>query len=431
MEMILYLFLFILESISCILVFLFIFHASITHSRIRRCIGILIILSWVILILTRYEPCPYIVAIFLCTLLLFSEKWYLMICWYTTYSLILFIFSTCPALFIFTIVNHTLDFRLITRSTSYALLLCVIILCYIMRNKTITFSQFLHTLSFKESFLISGVCFFNFLLSAIFSILFIDTAINAWGQQLALFSMIAIVLVSILILFFYFQLKKNHFILQQNDAMNRMLLQQEKKYYLDLQKNNMDLRAFRHDYNQHLLALHELASVEENSAVYQYVNSLLDFHKKTKIISTNNHVADAVLNYFYSIKEKDTIFDVNGKLGNDLFISDNDLCVLLSNLLKNATAALENAPEDAGQKIMVTLFSNYEYLSIQVINSSMEYSEWELEEIKTTRRTSKYHGFGIPNILAVLQKHQGIIDLSYADGYFTANIYIRNILRKD
>ena len=133
------------------------------------------------------------------------------------------------------------------------------------------------------------------------------------------------------------------------------------------------------------------------------------------------------MNYFYSKKNKKTVFNVEGKLEQDLFISDNDLCTILSNLLKNATEALENIPLENEPKIMLTLFSNKEYLSIKVINSSKEYGEKELTELKTTKRNTKDHGFGIPNILATLQKYKGIIDFSYADGYFTANVYIRNL----
>lgn len=83
---------------------------------------------------------------------------------------------------------------------------------------------------------------------------------------------------------------------------------------------------------------------------------------------------------------------------------------------------MENEPE-----IMLILFSNGEYLSIQVINSSKEYSEKEIAELKTTKRNTKNHGFGIPNIRAVLQKYKGMIDFSYANGYFTTNVYIRNL----
>lgn len=418
---------FFIEALSYVLVFRFILHSRVTHSLIRRCAGVAVILLWSVLILTEHAPCPYIVGILICLLLLYAEKWYFMLCWYTAYSLLLLVFSSYITCFIYITAARRIDIHLISRYTSFAIVLFIVALCCIIWDKTITFSEFLRTISVKESILVAFVCFMNFILSGISSILFVQDTMNTLGRQVILIAILSIVFMSIVILYCYFRLKRYHFLLQQNDSMNRMLLQQEKQYYMELQKKNMDIRAFRHDYNQHILALHELASAKEDTAVYQYIDSMMEFQERSSIISTNHIIADAIVNYFYSKKKEKTVFHVEGKLQQDLFISDNDLCTILSNLLKNATAALENAPEDAGQKIMLTLFSNNEYLSIQVINSSREYSEKELAELKTTKRISKNHGFGIPNILAVLQKYRGIIDFSYANDCFTADVYIRNL----
>lgn len=425
--MILHLFTFFMETLSYILIFRFVLHSPITHSLIRRCAGVTVILLWSVLIIAEHEPCPYIIGILVCLLLLYSEKWYFMICWYTVYSLTLLISSSYITFFIYITVNRRINFRPTLQYTSLAVLVLIVVLCCIIQNKAIAFSEFLHTISVKESLLVAIVCFMNFILSGCSSILFIQDTINTLGRQLILFAILSIILMSMLILYFYFRLKRYHFLLQQSDNMNRMLLKQEEQYYMDLQKKNMDIRAFRHDYNQHILALHELASTREDTAVYQYIDSLMEFQERTNTISTNHIVADAVVNYFYSKKNKKTVFNVEGKLEQDLFISDNDLCTILSNLLKNATEALENIPLENEPKIMLTLFSNKEYLSIKIINSSKEYSEKALTELKTTKRNTKDHGFGIPNILATLQKYKGIIDFSYADGYFTANVYIRNL----
>lgn len=428
----LYLFTFFMETLSYILVFRFVLHSPITHSLIRRCASVTVILLWSVLIITEHEPCPYIVGILVCLLLLYSEKWYFMICWYTVYSLILLISSSYITYFIYITGNRGIDLRLISRYASLAVLVLIVALCCMSRNKAIAFSEFLHTISVKESLLVAMVCFMNYILSGCSSILFIQDTMNTLGRQLILFAILSIVFMSMMILYFYFRLKRYHFLLQQNDNMNRMLLQQEKQYYMDLQKKNMDIRAFRHDFNQHILALHELASAKEDTAVYQYIDRLMEFQERANTISTNHIVADAIVNYFYSNKRETTIFHVEGKLKQDLFISDNDLCTILSNLLKNATEAVEclppeNIPLKNEPKIMLILFSNDEYLSIKVINSSKEYSEKEIAELKTTKRNTENHGFGIPNIRAVLQKYKGLIDFSYADGYFTANVYIQNL----
>ncbi len=428
----LHLFTFFIETFSYIFVFRFVLHSPVTHSLVRRCASLTVILLWSSLIITEHEPCPYIIGILVSLLLLYSEKWFFMICWYTVYSLILLLLSSYLTYFVYITANREIELHLISYYVSPAIVFFITALCCIIRNKTITFSEFLHTISVRESLLVAIVCFMNFILSGISSILFIQDTMNTLGRQLILFAILSIVLMSMLMLYFYFRLKRYHFLLQQNDNMNRMLLQQEKQYYMDLQKKNMDIRAFRHDFNQHILALHELASAKEDTAIYHYIDSLMEFQERANTISTNHIVADAVVNYFYSKKRETTIFHVEGKLKQNLFISDNDLCTILSNLLKNATEAVEclppeNFPLENEPEIMLILFSNGEYLSIQVINSSKEYSEKEIAELKTTKRNTKNHGFGIPNIRAVLQKYKGMIDFSYANGYFTTNVYIRNL----
>lgn len=422
----LYYFAFLAESLSYVLVFRLVLHTPATQSRIRRCAGIIVLLLWYVLSVTGHEPCPYIIAILFCLLLLFAEKWYFMLCWYMAYSLILLVLSSSITYFIYITANYNINFRLISNWVSLGLLLCIIALCCITRDKTLTFSSLLRTISLKESLLFFFICFMNFILTGISSVLFVYNSINTLGRQLILLTVFFIVLMNIGILYFYIHLRQYHSFLKQNDNMNRRLLQQEKEHYMELQRQNMDIRAFRHDYNQHIMALRELAAAKEDNSVCRYIDNLIEYQEQTNIISTNNIVADAVINYFYFRRDNETVFDVKGKLKQDLFISDSDLCIVLSNLLKNASEALERVPMETERKIMMTLFSNDEYLSIQVKNSSIEYSEKELAELKTTKKASVDHGFGIQNIRTALQKYHGIVDFSYENGCFTANIYIQN-----
>ncbi len=54
------------------------------------------------------------------------------------------------------------------------------------------------------------------------------------------------------------------------------------------------------------------------------------------ILSTNNVIADAIINYFYENLPKNTEFKIDGKFLENTFVSNDDLCVRISNLLKNA-----------------------------------------------------------------------------------------------
>ena len=68
---------------------------------------------------------------------------------------------------------------------------------------------------------------------------------------------------TIIILFLYFKLQHYHLALQQTAEHAKKALKLEELHYMDMQQKNKDLRAFRHDYNHHILAMQELAKQKD------------------------------------------------------------------------------------------------------------------------------------------------------------------------
>lgn len=281
----------------------------------------------------------------------------------------------------------------------------------------------------RQNLLIFCITIFDFMIFTV-SALLIDPApsINRGGRILLVLCIIAVVLLSILILIQYFHLKKFNLVLCQNNQMNEQLLQQEEQHYLDIQKKNEDLRAFRHDYNHHISALHALAKEENISALQEYIFTLSNIKENLSFIQTNNVVADTIINYFLEAYSERITFNIEGKFPASLFITNHDLCTLLSNTLKNA---VEAATQTDSPSISLSLFANDEYATLFVQNSSREYTQKELVHLTTTKNDTTNHGFGLRNIEKVVQEYNGTLDLDYDDGTFFTRIYLHNINQDD
>ena len=92
------------------------------------------------------------------------------------------------------------------------------------------------------------------------------------------------------------------------------LLKLEENHFMTLQNKNMDLRAFRHDYNHHIRALQNLVSDSPDKLVH-YIENMAEIKEYTHYISCNSLVADSVVNYYYEeFRNIKAAFQVTGML---------------------------------------------------------------------------------------------------------------------
>lgn len=243
-----------------------------------------------------------------------------------------------------------------------------------------------------------------------------------------------VILTLILLLMFsatfylYLKLKKSKEKLEENSRLQQYQWELEKQHYLDLQKKDQALRKFRHDYKHHMLAMQELAAKKNYDELLTYLNDLSHIQTLTATISTNNPVADAIFNYFNSTKPAHTEFFVDGKFHPHCFVSETHLCILLSNLLKNAMEAIEKCPPSVPHQIFVSLFSNNERLTIQITNTFL-HSQETLDLSGTTKKDSLNHGLGIQNIKDVVKHYNGSIQFSHTNQIFEATIHLGRSLQ--
>lgn len=417
-----------LNFISNYCIFKNILRAKRNMSRLTiTCSSILALMYCLYLFVHNNSVMPFSLVVAVIIYFLFNETWYLKICWLCICSLLLSLFPMLLVLSFCMVTSINIDLMAdYYKYFDLAVLLIIPPITILFRKRVSKYTPLLRTIGFKGYFLIVIVAVIDFFLSSISTLLFTNE-LSMFGRKLIILAIFVTIFMSIVLLALYFRLQHYHFMLQQTNYINQKMLELEKQHYHELRQKNIDLRAFRHDYNSHITAMHGLAADNDLFGLKKYVKQLSDVKEFLHDWNTNHPVADAIVNYFYEHLPAHTTFQQEGKFPEHIFVTDSDLCVVLSNLLKNATEAVGKQPEQDDRKIYILIYANEEYLSITVENTSLPVSQKQLELLTTTKTDTLNHGLGLKNIRTIVKRYQGSLNLQYKDNLFTACAILRNI----
>ncbi len=403
----------------------------ILHAQMRGPLSLLacssLAIIWAVYLLLFSLQIPNTFIILLIALLLFTEKWYFTLCWISVYSLVINICTTIVAYLYFIIfagsINSGHNYSVFT---DCLVILVIFFLLFFLEKKVPSNFSPLEHIHLGGYCLIAFVIIIDFLLSVFSSVLFFMD-LNRFGRHFLIVAIFVTVIMSLAILFLYLRLRHYNILLKQADEVKLKLLQLEEQHYRELQQKTMDLRAFRHDYNFHITAMQGLIAENDTEGLKRYVAALAKNKESVYYISTNHPVGDAIANYFYENKPENSDFYMEGKFPEEIFVDDSDLCIVFSNLLKNAVEALERLPEGCLRKIYVSLFASPEYINLTVENTCDPDQEKDLEELATSKIDTINHGLGLKNVRSVVERYDGRLDLEVRDNIFSAFVLLRNI----
>ena len=205
---------------------------------------------------------------------------------------------------------------------------------------------------------------------------------------------------------------------------DKCLREQTEQYKMVMNKER-ELRRFRHDYNAHMTAISGLLANEEYVKLQEYIKSMGYFREKFNLVNSGNIITDAVFNQYKELCDKDNIeFEISGKLPENFNMAETDLCVLLSNLISNAYEAALKCKDDR-RIISVEIRNSDDDIFIDVSNSVNGEVVFKNGLPVTDKPDRKNHGFGVENILEVVERNGGYIEWKQLDkGRFTAEIML-------
>lgn len=180
-------------------------------------------------------------------------------------------------------------------------------------------------------------------------------------------------------------------------------------------------RKMTHDFRAHLAALSALLEEGKIEEGKRYLAELKARQTERILLVNSHHAAiDAVLNQkAYTAQEWNIDFhcEVNDLSG--VSIPDKDLAVVLGNLLDNALEACQRLSPGQVRWIRVKLLLSREdrQLFLSIENSSLPL-EIKGDILPTTKADPTLHGYGLPNVFAVLKRYNADWTMNCREGVF-------------
>lgn len=195
-------------------------------------------------------------------------------------------------------------------------------------------------------------------------------------------------------------------------------------HYLEVENMYKQVRAWRHDYKNHIQVLKAYAAADDLNSIRSYLDELeCDLSTVDTVIKTGNPMADAILNSKISLaKSKNITVIADAHIPLALTTSDIDLCVIIGNLFDNAIeASLSLPPEKRVIRVYMDMKGTQLYISFTNFTSGKK-----LQKVGRIFRSTKGegHGIGLLRIDDIIDRHSGFISRNSEDGAFTTEILL-------
>lgn len=208
--------------------------------------------------------------------------------------------------------------------------------------------------------------------------------------------------------------------------MERRNLQMQQNYYLELEKNQKQIRKLRHDLNNHLMVVGRLLDSGQRDEAEAYFRKLSDTVLEGSRTFCKNGVVNAVLTAKYDkISEKgiDSFFNIS--IDGILMIDDVSLCTVFANTLDNALEACMKIENEDERWISVKAgYTENGYFSYEITNSKCNEVKMRRERFITDKADPMSHGVGISSVKEIVEKYDGTIDISFTADEFKVVILI-------
>lgn len=260
---------------------------------------------------------------------------------------------------------------------------------------------------------IIGIIIINFCLLAFGGGLFFLSDNDLYKENRVYMEMLGLLIYGCVISFVLFTLytKRVNDKLEQLIETEHRLSDMQKEYYIALLEQEESTRKYRHDLNNHIICLDGLLRKECYSEVHEYIRELKGnlVSIKKRNYATGNEILDILFNHQLAGKEAAVDIGITGYCKRQLNISNVDLCIIVSNLLKNALEELQRGGYEK-KYIRINMKTGKEYFMLVICNPSGICIE--KSGMRTSKTDKRNHGFGIKNVQETVEKNGGSFSLS-------------------
>ena len=208
--------------------------------------------------------------------------------------------------------------------------------------------------------------------------------------------------------------------------MERKNLKLQRDYYEELEQNQLEIRKFRHDINNHFgvaANLLEEGSFEEAKQYFEKISGQVQAKGR---VFCRNSVINAVLNAKYNRALElgtDCFFHI--EIEALMFMEDLDICTILSNTLDNAIEACMQIedPQKRWMSVKARCTENG-YFSYEIRNAKCNKISMKNGKYETGKKDKAIHGIGLQNVEEAVSRYGGTLDIEYGDTEFGVIILV-------
>lgn len=200
----------------------------------------------------------------------------------------------------------------------------------------------------------------------------------------------------------------------------RLMAEQNRKYYEAVEQQSFEIRRLKHDLANHLQTLRTLPHEEAED----YIEELLGSPSLTKTLRyCGDRVVNAVLTAKASVMEQKGItFHVRAELPAELPMEMADVCALFGNALDNAIEAVEKlSPEQRRVNLECRFAKGMFALSAENPCLGAEGKPGAFPP--TTKKEKNLHGYGLRSMERIAEKYGGRLEIRTEEKVFKLFFY--------
>lgn len=232
---------------------------------------------------------------------------------------------------------------------------------------------------------------------------------------------IGLMVVNFLIIYLYNMLAQSYAHKYENDMLKQKIQMYANQLDITLRSED-EVRELRHDMKHHMNEVKLLAARGDTDSIEKYIDSMSEFlQNPDELVASGNMEIDSVLNYMlHKAKQSLATVEVKAQIPEDMKHSF-DVNIILGNLLENAIEAAEQTDE---KKLSVAVYFKQEILRIEIVNSYSGKLKRTGNRLFTTKADTERHGIGLQSVKSIVEKYNGIMDVSSKDNIFKVSLIL-------